>query len=257
MNEQMRRDRRINEADRRIRNFVWNSSFANPSTPPSGWVAQPLIHLLGDILQDDGVNQVGHLVPAPIQPIRRIRDTIWSTGKDWTTAFFGAPESNNAEEMTEVKGLRMLLRYSKGLRTRWEQRGLRCEFKTIAKESMMKMRESRRSARGDYIAEAVGHRQFKDMDLWSACGRRLNANKDFKELLGSPQRCRIGEILEVQFVSVGELDASLQNIQQMADGGANYARDKKQSVMVNWALQPNPHPLQAVILAAIDGDIPH
>ncbi|GMF36806.1 unnamed protein product [Phytophthora lilii] len=73
---------------------------------------EPLIHLLGDILQDD-VNQVGHLVPAPIQPIRRIRDTIWSTGKDWTTAFFGAPESNNAEEMAEVKGLRILLRYVK------------------------------------------------------------------------------------------------------------------------------------------------
>ncbi|GMF10856.1 unnamed protein product [Phytophthora lilii] len=126
---------------------------------------EPLIHLLGDILHDDGINQVGHLVPAPIQPIRRIRDTIWSTGKDWTTAFFGAPESKNAEEMAEVKGLRMLLRYSKGLRTRWEQRGLRCEFKTIAKESMMKMRESRRSARGDFIAEAVGHRKFKDMDL--------------------------------------------------------------------------------------------
>ncbi|GMF31956.1 unnamed protein product [Phytophthora lilii] len=42
---------------------------------------------------------------------------------------------------------------------------------------------------------------------------------------------------------------------KMADGGANYAMDKKQSVMVNWALQPNPHPLQAVILAAIDGGI--
>ncbi|GMF22987.1 unnamed protein product [Phytophthora lilii] len=42
---------------------------------------------------------------------------------------------------------------------------------------------------------------------------------------------------------------------KMADGGANYATDKKQSAMVDWALQPNPHPLQAVILAAIDGDI--
>ncbi|KAG3215794.1 hypothetical protein PC129_g13336 [Phytophthora cactorum] len=125
----------VTEADNRIKNFIWRSSFARTDRAPAGWVGaaiaglpdnlggvgipciktelmalgahtvgkwalaeNPLTQMIGDILQLPHGLQKRALVPRHCKIPCKLRKSIWETGRPWTGLHWAQDNSHDEEQ---------------------------------------------------------------------------------------------------------------------------------------------------------------
>ncbi|KAG3072864.1 hypothetical protein PI125_g22403 [Phytophthora idaei] len=159
----------IQEADWRIRNFIWNSCFAMPERAPGGWIraeivemspanggigapnikaelvvlaamtvggwaltTKPLQRATARIMQGLAGETNAHLTLSSMEYTAKVHKDLWNTEKPAVLELFErrplSTSSDEASDDSREATLRQLLRHSNGLKTKWEQNGMRCEF---------------------------------------------------------------------------------------------------------------------------------
>ncbi|KAG2986101.1 hypothetical protein PC119_g20014 [Phytophthora cactorum] len=106
----------VTEADNRIKNFIWRSSFARTDRAPAGWVGKwalaenPLTQMIGDILQlPHGLHNCA-LVPRHCKIPCKLRKSIWETGRPWTELHWAQDNPHDEEQEGAEQSLRRLLK---------------------------------------------------------------------------------------------------------------------------------------------------
>ncbi|KAG3048627.1 hypothetical protein PC121_g19372 [Phytophthora cactorum] len=109
----------VTEADNRIKNFIWRSSFARTDRAPAGWVGKwalaenPLTQMIGDILQlPHGLHNCA-LVPRHCKIPCKLRKSIWETGRPWTELHWAQDNPHDEEQEGAEQSLRRLLKLRK------------------------------------------------------------------------------------------------------------------------------------------------
>ncbi|GMF21501.1 unnamed protein product [Phytophthora fragariaefolia] len=90
---------------------------------------------LGDILQTRGTGSADWLVPMKGTPKQETLDTIWATGSPWVELQLHEGQGHAHENGEELMEIRVALRASKGVTTRWTSAGLHrgeCRVDAIA-----------------------------------------------------------------------------------------------------------------------------
>ncbi|EEY59165.1 secreted peptide, putative, partial [Phytophthora infestans T30-4] len=229
----------IREADWRVRNFVWNSSFASPLNPPKGWISADIAELpvkdggiglpnitteliamaamavgewsmssnelktkCGHVLRQDATNEDTHITPIRKRYSKSVTEDMWSTGQPLVTTWFGPEEVPASDEVPTEQELRKLLRHRNGLKTRWGNQGLRCEFIDLANGPMEKMRRHRRLTRGDYIHHAVGNLGIREIQWRDALGT-IKPGSAYRSLLNGTKGCRVKDIIQIIWEAKG------------------------------------------------------
>lgn len=231
----------VKQAERRIKNFIWNASFAVPIKHPKGWIQaaiaeqkpkdggtgvpnflteliamsaaaagnwalseNKLMHDVGDILQTNARTTADHVVPIETQPIKRIREDMRLTGRPWTQLLFTEHDKGDKYMGPDVRELRSQLRHNKGLSTRWQTEGLKCECKGLAHGPMLKMILTRKSTRGEFMIQTFGQVPLTTVALWNVHGER-NDWKDYRTLFTDAKNKTSRDIVQVTNMGKGQI----------------------------------------------------
>ncbi|GMF38447.1 unnamed protein product [Phytophthora fragariaefolia] len=131
----------VKKADLCIRHYVWKSKFSVPDSSPAGWIQSAVagqnprhggIGRLGDILQTRDTGSADWLVPMKGTPKEETLDTIWATGRPWVELQLHEGQRHAHENGEELMEIRVALRASKGVTTRWTSAGLHGECRVDA-----------------------------------------------------------------------------------------------------------------------------
>lgn len=232
---------RIKEADWRIRNLVWHSSFALPEKAPKGWInaalaeQKPLagglgipnfrtelmamsastvgewalsekhmVHIAGEILQSHGLHKAEHVMPAENKPKLGKREDLWATGRPWTELHFSNTTATGGSNSSDAQGVRRKLRHNNGLSTTWQTDGLVCKFRALALGPMTVITNKRHEVRGDFRYSAFGRVPLATIELWDGHGQRREWG-DYRLVLTDAKHKQVKDILDVRCTSKGEV----------------------------------------------------
>ncbi|KAG3113564.1 hypothetical protein PI125_g7223 [Phytophthora idaei] len=187
----------VTEADNRIKNFIWRSSFARTDRAPAGWVGaaiaglpnnlgglvilciktklmalgahtvgkwvlaeNPLTQMIGDILQLPHGLHNRAIVPRHCKIPCKLRKSIWETGRPWTELHWAQDNPHDEEQEGAEQSLRRLLKLRHGLRTTWQADGLSCNFNSRLNEQFQDRTRKRTANRGKFSYRSSLSRQY-------------------------------------------------------------------------------------------------
>ncbi|KAG3015647.1 hypothetical protein JG687_00015926 [Phytophthora cactorum] len=231
----------VTEADNRIKNFIWRSSFARTDRAPAGWVGaaiaglpdnlgglgipciktelmalgahtvgkwalaeNPLTQMIGDILQLPHGLQKRALVPRHCKIPCKLRKSIWETGRPWTGLHWAQDNSHDEEQEGAEQSLRRLLKLRHGLGTTWQADGLSCNFNSRLKEQFQDRKRKRTANRGNFSYRAVLELPLQAIRLRTATGDRASWAIS-ASLQARPTVDKVGEVLSVHYVGSGNI----------------------------------------------------
>ncbi|KAG3002842.1 hypothetical protein PC120_g19491 [Phytophthora cactorum] len=200
----------VTEADNRIKNFIWRSSFARTDRAPAGWVGKwalaenPLTQMIGDILQlPHGLHNCA-LVPRHCKIPCKLRKSIWETGRPWTELHWAQDNPHDEEQEGAEQSLRRLLKLRYGLRTTWQADGLSCNFNSRLKEQFQDWTRKRTANRGKFSYRAVLELPLQAIRIRTATGDRASWATS-ASLQARSTVDKVGEVLSVHYVGSGNI----------------------------------------------------
>jgi len=202
----------VRQADRRIRNFIWSSSFAETRRAPAGWINARIAELqpsqggiampnisgelsalaactvadimltttkmkqtIGDILCGEALPR-GHLTPYRRTAPTAQKQSLWQTGAQWANCLGAIKEDAFREEAEARKQTRRQLRPRYGVRTRWTEEGLTCDLSRLVGTELYTLQCWQLEHHGTFYHNGLMNLDWESITLLNtngeACGRK-------------------------------------------------------------------------------------
>ncbi|KAG3018809.1 hypothetical protein JG687_00011830 [Phytophthora cactorum] len=228
----------VKEADWRLRNVVWKSSFATPERVPPGWLQKDVARedvkigglgapyfdaelvamaakavekwaastckqqqVMGCLLQQMHPPEA-QVVPGGIVSDVKVHRDLWTTGRPVLAAAMNHSDTETTKKEDSEAEVRRLLRHSNGLRTLWSGKGLHYEMGELAAGVMLDRKRSRAADRGTCITQSIGLLSYKQLRPRDAQGKERKWATYQGLLSGRKVKC-IEDIVKIQYLKQG------------------------------------------------------